>query len=304
MREDVISLNTINILLFDIMVQALFLFLIYAVIGWLWETPYVSFSQKQYINRGFLRGPYIPIYGLACLTIIFSMSIFSVYDNNNIIVILIQIIYISLISAIWEYFTSWGLEKLFKTRWWDYSSHKFNLNGRVALDYTVLFGIGGYLLWRFVNPIFESFYSSVSSDLLELFILTFYIVFIIDNIYTFRDLLRLRDVIIKLDNLLGSFTGTYDHIFEKAYTNIIENDEGFLKSLSDYKNSISKELEIIRNKGGSKLASSIENKTNQLNIVLSKSKALSRFYRKYPKSPLKSYSYLLKLLRNTKNKNN
>ncbi len=281
-------------------VKILFLFIIYSVIGWIWETPYVSFNEKKYVNRGFLKGPYIPIYGYASLTIILSMSIFESIDGS-ILLVIIQIIFISLISAVWEYFTSLGLEIAFKTRWWDYSNRKFNLHGRVALDYTILFGIGGFLLWHFVNPIFDSIYNSISPNYLLVFVLIFYTFFLIDSIYTFRDLLRLRDIIIKLNNLKISFAGKYDYIFEKAYISIMERDEGFVKALGDYKNSLRREVSSIRNKGGTKLASSIESKTKQLNTILLKSKSLSRFFSKYPKAPSKSYSYLLSVLRNEKN---
>jgi len=282
------------------MIELLFLFMVYAVIGWLWETPYVSLSQKKYINRGFLKGPYIPIYGLSCLTIILSIKIFDTLNTDSIFIIIIQVLYISLISAVWEYSTSWGLEKLFKTRWWDYSNRKFNLNGRISLDYTILFGIGGYLLWRFINPIFKNIYSSITPTILIVFLILFYTVFLIDNINTFRDLFKLRNIIIKLNNLKSSFAGKYDYIFEKAYNTLMEKDEEFKKALGDYKNSLSKELINIRKKGKDKLALSIENKANQLNAVLLKSKNLSRFYSKYPKSPSKSYTYLLKVLRHEK----
>ncbi|KFZ26590.1 MAG: hypothetical protein KQ78_01179 [Candidatus Izimaplasma bacterium HR2] len=283
----------------NMILKILFLFMAYSILGWFWETPYVSFSEKKYINRGFLRGPYIPIYGFACLTIILSMSIFRNLDDS-IFLIIIQIIFISLVSVIWEYFTSLGLEIAFKTRWWDYSDHKFNLQGRVALDYTILFGIGGYLLWRFINPIIDGLYYNIIPSHLIIVIMMFYVVFLIDNIYTFRDLLRLRELIIKLNNLKTSFAGKYDYIFEKAYDSIMERDEGFVKSLGDYKNSLRRELSSIRNKGGNKLALSIENKASQLNTILLKSKSISRLFEKYPKSPSKSYSYLLKVLKNKK----
>jgi uncharacterized membrane protein len=273
--------------------------MIYSVIGWIWETPFVSFNEKKYVNRGFLKGPYIPIYGYACLTIILSMTIFESMDDS-IFLIVIQILFISLISVVWEYFTSLGLEIAFKTRWWDYSDHKFNLQGRVALDYTVLFGIGGFLLWRFVNPIIESIYYNIAPEYLTIFVVAFYIIFLLDNIYTFRDLLRLRELIIKLNNLKVLFAGKYDYIFEKAYKSIMEKDEGFVKALGDYKRSLRKELSSIRNKGGNKLAASIENKAKQINEILLKSKSLTRFFSKYPKAPSKSYSYLLKVLRNNK----
>jgi len=281
-------------------IKILFLFMIYSIVGWLWETPYVSFNEKKYVNRGFLKGPYIPIYGFACITIILSMSIFRSVEYSFALII-IQILFISFISAVWEYFTSLGLEVAFKTRWWDYSNRKFNLNGRVALDYTILFGIGGYLLWRFVNPVFESFYDIIMPNYMVVLVLIFYTFYLIDFIYTFRDLLKLRDIIIKLNNLKISFAGKYDYIFEKAYISIMERDEKFVKALGEYKNSLRRELLSIRNKGGNKLALSIEKKASQLNTMLLKSKSLSRFFSKYPKAPSKSYSYLLKILKNERN---
>jgi uncharacterized membrane protein len=282
--------------------KILFLFMVYSLIGWIWETPYVSFQEKKYVNRGFLKGPYIPIYGYACLTIILSMGVFDSI-NNSVFLIVIQILFISIISAVWEYFTSLGLEIAFKTRWWDYSNRKFNLHGRVALDYTLLFGVGGYLLWRFVNPIFESLYSKLEPNYLLIFLLSFYSIYIIDNIYTFKDLLRLRVIIIKLHSLKVSFAGKYDYIFEKAYNSLIDKDDGFKNSFIAYKNSLRNELINIRNKGGSKLATSIEKKANQLNTLLSKSKNIYRFYSKYPKAPSKSYSFLLRVFRNERNEN-
>ncbi len=273
--------------------------MIYSVIGWMWETPYVSFNEKKYVNRGFLKGPYIPIYGFTCITIILSMSIFESIEESVLLVI-IQILSISLISAVWEYFTSLGLEIVFKTRWWDYSNRKFNIHGRVTLDYTILFGIGGYFLWRFVNPVFDDLYYNIPHNYMMTLILIFYSVYFIDYIYTFKDLLRLRNIIVKLNILKTLFGGKYDYIFEKAYTSIVKRDEGFIKVLGEYKNSLRRELLDIRNKGGNKLALSIENKVNQLNVILLKSSSLSRFFNKYPKAPSKSYSYLLKILKNEK----
>lgn len=271
--------------------------MIYSVIGWLWETPYVSLNNKKYINRGFLRGMYIPIYGFACITIIYSMEIFNTFDNNNYFTIIVQIIYIGLVSAVWEYFTSYGLEKLFKTRWWDYSDHKFNLHGRVALDYTILFGAGGYILWRYINPTFNSLYNNINPNYMIIVLVCFYTIFLIDNIYTFKELFRLRNIILKLNTLKLMYSGKYDYIFEKIYNSVFESDEGFIKSIELYKKYLSKELKKIRISSGNKLANSIENKTIQLNSILSKSKNLSRFFNKYPKAKLKNHSNLLRILR-------
>ena len=275
----------------------LFLFMVYVLIGWIWEPPYVSIKEKRFINRGFLKGPYIPIYGFAFLTIVYSMKIFE-NMSNSIFTILVQIAFICVVSAIWEYFTSLGLEVVFKTRWWDYSNRKFNIDGRIALDYTVLFGIGGFLVWRFVNPVFENMYGSLSYNTLLIIVITFYSIFMIDNLFTFRDMFKLRNIILKLDLIRKEFSGKYDYIFEHVYKGIQMKADEFKSSLGEYKNSLSKELSIIRNKGGEKLAQSIENKANQLNNLVGRSKNLSRFFNKYPKSPSRSYAYLIKVLRN------
>jgi uncharacterized membrane protein len=196
--------------------EALFLFMIYAMIGWLWETPYVSIRKKEYINRGFLRGPYIPIYGVACLTIILTMNIFSNLEETSILTIIIQVLYISLISAVWEYGVSWTLEKLFKMRWWDYSDRALNLNGRIALDYTLLFGCGGYVLWRFINPIVLTVYKYPSGLLISILLICFYTIFTIDSIFTVKDLVRVRHILLKLETLQSEWSIKYKEVIDKA----------------------------------------------------------------------------------------
>ena len=91
--------------------ELVFLFLVYAIIGWFWETPFVSIKEKKYINRGFLRGPYIPIYGFSCISIIIVLNALEFQQADTFFVILLQILIISLISVFWEFGTSWVLEK-------------------------------------------------------------------------------------------------------------------------------------------------------------------------------------------------
>ncbi|QVK19343.1 putative ABC transporter permease [Mycoplasmatota bacterium] len=273
------------------LVKILFLFMIYALIGWIWETPYVSFNEKKYINRGFLRGPYIPIYGFACVTIILSMGIFDNMNDNSFITIICQILFISLVSAVWEYCTSYILEIIFKTRWWDYSKHKFNLNGRIALDYTILFGIGGYILWRFVNPFVENVYDLLPTNVLYFILYGFYFIFMIDNINTFRDMFKLRSIVDKLHFISNELSEKSDTAFEHIYTSIQRKKDG-----------IGKELNYFKEKYEEKASKSLEHKIQQLNQLLKTSKNISRFFKKFPKTPSKSYEYILSIYRKNKNK--
>lgn len=258
-------------------VQILFLFIVYSVIGWLWETPYVSIGNKKFVNRGFLRGPYIPIYGLACLTIILTMRVFDGLNQDSIGIVIVELVYIGLISAVWEYGTSWGLEVVFKTRWWDYSNHKVNLNGRIALDYSVLFGIGGFILWRFINPLILTLYSNLSGDILLVAIILFYGFFLLDSYSTLKDLFSLRAVIIEFNKLKAELVTRQDIFLDKL---------GMRKEISkDYISDLLISLQELKDREKDKLSNSMELKISYLQNSFRNSKNLSRLYRKFPRTP-------------------
>lgn len=124
------------------------LFIIYSILGWIMEVIIVSFQQKKVTDRGFLIGPYCPIYGTGALLI----TIFLTKYVDDLVALFVMS---SIFGAVLEYFTSYIMEKIFKTRWWDYSTHKYNLNGRISLTTTLGFGALGVILIHFLNPFFE-----------------------------------------------------------------------------------------------------------------------------------------------------
>ena len=121
------------------------LFVIYSVIGWIMEVIYTLVIDKKFTNRGFLVGPYCPIYGVGAVLIIILLS---GYKERPIGLFVLAIV----ICSILEYFTSYIMEKLFKARWWDYSNRKFNINGRICLETMVPFGVIACLIVYIVNP--------------------------------------------------------------------------------------------------------------------------------------------------------
>lgn len=136
------------------------IFFIYSIIGYIIESTYVSFIKKEAIfSRGFLIGPYLPIFGFGGL---FLTTILEKY-NNDIVALFIM----STVSClILEYISSYILEKLFKLRWWDYSHKPFNVNGRICLGHGIMFGIVGVIANKLINPIVLKFISLLSSNLL------------------------------------------------------------------------------------------------------------------------------------------
>ena len=278
--------------------------MIYVVIGWIWETSYVSIKEKKFINRGFLTGPYIPIYGFSFITIVLSMEMFNSLNINPFFLALIQILYISFISAVWEYLTSYALEVIFHARWWDYSYRKFNLHGRIALDYTILFGIGGYFLWRFTTPIFENLYFQLPDTLLYIVIYGFLSVISFDTIYTYRDMFRLRNIIIKMEIIRDEISDRFGFTFEQIGKSLSDGLTSFGSAIGAYKEEISKKLSELKEKSTNKFGEPILNKINQFTSMLENSRNVTRFLKKYPKASSKRDKYLINILRSKNNDKN
>lgn len=161
------------------------LFIIYSFGGWIIEMLAVGFTQKKIVNRGFLLGPYLPIYGVAGVLMTFILQLYLQYP----IFLFINAI---LIGSIVEYFTGYGMEKIFKAKWWDYSRKKFNLNGRICLQDSILFGLLGTILIYFINPFLYFCLDSIPTTLLYFIAGLLLSIFIIDCIISFNVIKRLK----------------------------------------------------------------------------------------------------------------
>lgn len=177
--------------LYNILYLFLF-FIIYSFIGWFIEVAAVFFNDRKFVNRGFLMGPYCPIYGLGALIM---LLIISKYENDPISLFFMFALYASIL----EYFTSFLMEKLFNARWWDYSHMKFNLNGRICLTNAILFGIMGVIFGYFLNPFIISLLDSIPVNILYIVSPTVIIIFIVDLSITFNVVSRLRKNIVLLN---------------------------------------------------------------------------------------------------------
>ena len=137
--------------------EVILFFFIYSVMGWLWETIYCSLKAGKFIYRGFLIGPYCPIYGFGIIMVLYFIEPF----HNNLILLYI---FSTIIVTLLEFFTSYFLEKIFHTTWWDYHNVPFNIQGRIALPVSAFWGVGCVLVVRIIHPfvtkIVEMLYNS------------------------------------------------------------------------------------------------------------------------------------------------
>lgn len=130
-------------------------------------------QHKKFVNRGFLIGPYCPIYGTGALLITLLLR---KYTEDWMALFILTVV----LCGTLEYLTSYIMEKLFHARWWDYSQRKFNINGRICLYTMSIFGILGLLIMEVLNPFFIPLIESLQETSLNFISIGLAIVFLVD----------------------------------------------------------------------------------------------------------------------------
>ena len=146
-------------------------FIIFSILGWIWEVIYKYFRWHVLINRGMNHLPWLPIYGWGSIIVLFM---YLLIKKKNIFKVFILS---STICTIFEYFSSWLLEIAFGLRWWNYRNYFLNINGRVCLQSFILFGLVGLLGVYFLVPKVYNFLNRIESkrfyQIMPIFILIF-----------------------------------------------------------------------------------------------------------------------------------
>lgn len=167
-----------------ILTQFIF-FVIYSFIGWICETIFCSVAERRFINRGFLNGPFCPIYGTGAILV---LTLFSWCKEHILLLFILSI----LVTGVIEYITSYLLESIFHLQLWDYSKNFCNINGRVCLRNAILFGIMSVLLVELIHPHMLLLFGRLPQWVLlcSTGILTAY--FIVDTIFTAKTVLQIN----------------------------------------------------------------------------------------------------------------
>ncbi len=165
-----------------------FLFLIYAIMGWCMEVVWGYIQTKKWVNRGFLIGPYCPIYGCGGVLITLCLSEFTDYPFGIFCTSIV-------ICGVLEYLTSYIMEKIFKARWWDYRKRKFNINGRVCLETIIPFGLLSCMILYGTNPFFIGILESMTERSIQITFITCLVIFLTDFVISFTVIARLRKTV-------------------------------------------------------------------------------------------------------------
>ena len=178
--------------------QWILFFFTYSVLGWVWESLYVSAKKRQWINRGFLYGPWLPIYGFGAIIILFLTL--PVREN------IIWIFPLGMMGAtILEYVTGDVMERLFHVRYWDYSDQPLNVNGHICLGISLAWGVFSILLVRFLHSPVERLVLAIpprSADALSMLLA---VLFAVDTTKSVQSALDLK-------SLLNSMSASNQHL--------------------------------------------------------------------------------------------
>lgn len=171
--------------------QWLMFFYLYCFAGWIIESTIVSCSRRKAVNRGFLRGPYLPLYGSGAIAI---LLIALPLQKNP-----VAVYFGGMAGAtILEYFTGWAMESMFKMKYWDYSKNRWNLHGRICLKSSLFWGVLSVVLVEWIHPPVERLVLGMDPTLLAALDVTLFSLMAADTVVAVRTALDLNKFLAKL----------------------------------------------------------------------------------------------------------
>lgn len=231
--------------------EILWIFIIYAFIGWCVEVSYAALDRGIFVNRGFLNGPYCPVYGIGVLIVIIVLTPL----KNNLLLLYFGSL---LLTTILEFLTGLILEKVFHNKWWDYSDKPYNLMGYICLKFSIYWGFACTFIMLIIHPIIYAFITHIPKTLGIVLLSIIFSVFFVDVCVTIATILQFNQRLRKINEISKRIHVISDEIGENIYENVtdviekkekFENEhEDFLTEIGDKKEELREELEALNEK--------------------------------------------------------
>ncbi len=183
--------------------------IIYSVIGWIWESCYMSVLERKPVNRGYVTGPVCTIYGVGAIVLYLSLR--TVSDNYVVLFFCGAIL-----ATVLEYITAVLMETIFHTSWWDYTNQMLNYKGRICFSSTVAWGVAAILLFAVVHPFVNSIVALYPRSVGKILVIACGLIYAVD--FTFATIAA-ADLSKKLSNMNALIEEVSEYLKEtRIYT--------------------------------------------------------------------------------------
>lgn len=246
--------------------QWLFFFYLYCFFGWCVESTYVSIKDRKLTNRGFIRGPFLPLYGSGGM----MMLIVSMPFRDNVF-----LVYIAgcLGATVLEYVTGVTMEALFKVRYWDYSKNKFNFQGHICLGTSLSWGFLTIFMTEIFHVPVESMVLAIPEQVLNPVTVVLTVLIGADFALSFKAAIDLKDLLAKMESTKGeliSIQKRLDAIITSAGESLENKKEAIAVSMDELKAGIEVKFESLKNLALTKPSEYMESVKGELTELVKK----------------------------------
>lgn len=220
----------------------IWIFFIYACIGWALEVAYATLNTGSFINRGFLNGPWCPIYGVG---MVMAVSVLYPLRDNLLILFFGSLLF----STLLELVTGFAMEKIFHNKWWDYSDLPFNFKGYICLKFSIYWGGAAVMVIDVIHPIIFKLMKLIPTILGIIMLAIFSILFICDITFTVITITKLNKHIRAIDEIAHRLHELSDELGENIHESTIaieEKNQQFKEKHQDDLDKLHDELEKAR----------------------------------------------------------
>lgn len=203
--------------------ELVWIFVVYAFLGWCTEVSYAALDTGTFVNRGFLNGPYCPIYGCGVVIVV---TILTPLKSNLLILFLGSVV----LTTSLEYVTGFVLEKVFHNKWWDYSDKPFNIRGYVCLKFSVYWGLACTFVMDVLHPMIYDAIVWIPRTAGLCIVSVLLLVFLVDCCITVSTILKFNRHLRVMDEMAAAIHRLSDEIGENIYENVsdvLEKSEEF-----------------------------------------------------------------------------
>lgn len=270
--------------------EVLWIFIIYAFIGWCSEVSYAALDRGIFVNRGFLNGPYCPIYGCGVLIVVVLLTPL----KKNLLILYLGSFFL---TSVLEFITGFVMEKVFHNKWWDYSDKPFNIMGYVCLKFSIFWGLACTFIMLIIHPIIYGFIRLIPHIVGVVLLVIIMTGFVIDVAVTVSTIVKFNRKLKVMDDIAAKIKVLSNQIGE----NIYENVEEALEKSAEFKEEHAEKIEEKKEKlatAADETKEKLENLRHKYDELLSKRNAVSsRLMKAFPDMKSKYHNEILQKLK-------